>query len=99
MRAALSTTSELAASGLFSLRHEAVWRFEMQYSSPPDWMEFVNKPTCGGVDVDQKLLDAALSQPGGRIILTEENFALVYERLGIAPDPRRRLEPAERSKP
>ena len=71
---------ELAAAGLFSLRHEALWQFEIQFLSHAAWAEFGNKPTCGGIESDPELLDAALSRPDGRIILTEENLALVYTR-------------------
>ena len=81
MREALRTVAELVTAGLFSLRNKAVWRFELQFQSPTDWTEFVDKPTCGGVEAEQELLDTALSRPDGRIILTEENLAFVYERL------------------
>ena len=87
MKASLATLARSVASGLFSLRNKAVWQFEMHYSSSPDWMEFVNKPTCGGIEADRDLLDAALSQPGGRIATIEETFAVVYERLDIATRP------------
>jgi len=79
MRQALRTVAELTRAGLFSLRNEAVWRFELQFQSPADWTEFVDKPSCGGVEADQELLDAALSRPDGCVILTEEDLALVYE--------------------
>ena len=80
MREALRSVSALAAAGLFSLRHEAVWQFELEYETPEDWADFTDKPTCGGIEADPELLDAALSQPDGRIILTEENLTRVYER-------------------
>ena len=82
MRQALRTVAELARAGLFSLRNEAMWQFEVQFQSPADWTEFVDKPSCGGVEADQELLDAALLRPDGCIILTEEDMASVYERLG-----------------
>lgn len=80
MKAALRTVAELVAAGLFSLRHEALWQFEIQFLSQAAWAEFGNKPTCGGIESDPESLDAALSRPDGRIILTEENLALVYTR-------------------
>ena len=81
MRESLRTVAELATAGLFSLRHEAAWQFEIHFPSPADWKEFLDKPTCGGVEADSELLDAALSQPDGSIVLTEENLTLVHERL------------------
>ena len=74
--------ASIAASGMLSLVDRAVWQFEMQFPSAADWKDFVEKPTCGGIESDQEQLDAALSQTDGSIVIVEENFALVYERLG-----------------
>ena len=81
MREALRTLAELTTAGLFSLRSQALWRVEIQFRESADWAEFLDKPTCGGVEADEELLDTALSRPDGCIILTEENLAAVYERL------------------
>ena len=43
-------------------------------------VEFVEKPTCGGIDADRKQLDGALSRTDGSVVTIEENYALVYER-------------------
>ena len=65
----------------FWLRDDALWQFEMRFPSGEDWTEFLEKPSCGGVDADRELLEEAFSRPGGCIVLTEENVARVYERL------------------
>ena len=80
MRAALRTLEEFAASGMMSPTGRAVWHFEMQFRSVADWREFVEKPTCGGIDADRKQLDGALSRTDGSVVTIEENYALVYER-------------------
>ena len=80
MRQALRKIAELTTAGLFALRRDAMWEFELHYESPEDWTEFHQRPNCGGVDADPELLDAALVRTDGRIVLTEENLAQVYER-------------------
>jgi hypothetical protein len=80
MRSALRTLEEFAAAGMLSLAGRAVWHFEVQFPSVADWKEFVEKPTCGGIDADRKQLDVALSRTDGRVVIIEENFALVYAR-------------------
>jgi len=80
MKASLRTLAELVESGLFSLLDEVKWQFEMQYHSLEDWQEFLDRPTCGGAEVDRKLLDAAFARQDGYIISTEDDLALMYER-------------------
>ncbi len=53
----------------------------MQYHSAADWQEFLDRPTCGGADVDQKLLDATFAQQDGYVVSTEDDLAQSYERL------------------
>ena len=81
MKASLGVIAELVRNGLFSLRNEAKWRFEMQYHSPADWQEFLDRPTCGGAEVEQELLDAAFAQQDGYVVSTEDDLAQSYERL------------------
>jgi len=71
----------LPAGGLFRVLDRAPWLFEMRYTTPEAWSEFVDKPTCGGVRADDRLLEEALSLSGGYIVLTEKNLALAFERL------------------
>jgi len=80
MKASLRRVAGLAEEGLFALRHEVLWEFEMIHTAPDDWAEFVNKPTFGRIEADQELLDAAMSRPDGNIILTEEDLLFVYEK-------------------
>jgi len=40
-----------------------------------------DRPTCGGADVDQKLLDATFAQQDGYVVSTEDDLAQSYERL------------------
>ncbi len=81
MKASLHTVDELVENGLFSLRDEVKWQLEMQYHSAADWQEFLHRPTCGGADVDQKLLDATFAQQDGYVVSTEDDLAQSYERL------------------
>ena len=81
MKASLRVVAKLVGSGLYSLREEAEWQFEMQYHSAADWQEFLDRPTCGGADVDQKLLDATFAQQDGYVVSTEDDLAQSYERL------------------
>lgn len=80
MKASLRTVAELVAEGLFALRRAAVWEFEMRYPELQDWEEFLNRPTCGGADVDSRRVREAFARPGGEIVSFEENLALVYTR-------------------
>jgi hypothetical protein len=80
MKEALRTLAELTAAGLFSLRGNAAWEFQYQFHSPADWREFIEKPTCGGVEVDRGRLETALGRPDGYVLLTEKDLASVYER-------------------
>jgi len=81
MRESLRRVAEMVASDHFSLGDEAKWRFQMEYTSEEDWKEFAEKPTCGGIEADPRQLAEALARPDGRVILTEDNLASVYERL------------------
>jgi hypothetical protein len=81
MKASLRVVAKLVGSGLYSLREEAEWQFEMQYHSAADWQEFLDRPTCGGADVDQKLFDATFAQQDGYVVSTEDDLAQSYERL------------------
>jgi len=81
MRASMRVVEALPAGGLFRLLDRAAWLFEMRYTTPEAWSEFVDKPTCGGIRADDRLLETALSLPDGCIVLTEKNRAFVFERL------------------
>ncbi len=81
MRGALRRVDEMVADGFLSVRGEAKWRFQTEYSAVEDWREFVERPTCGGLEADTRLIDAALARPDGRVTVTEDNLAVVYERL------------------
>ena len=81
MRESLLRVDEAVAAGLFSLRDEAKWRFQMEYSTEEDWKEFAEKPTCGGIEADPRQLDEAFVRSDGWVILTEDDLASVYERL------------------
>jgi hypothetical protein len=84
MRGALRRVAETVADGLFALRDQAKWRFEMEFTSEPDWREFIEKPTFGGVQADLRPIADALARPDGSVILTEDNLGEIYERLGAA---------------
>ena len=80
MTQALQSVDDAVRAGLFAPRDEVVWRFEIRFPSPEDWAEFVDKPTCGGIEADQAQLDAALARQDGCIVLTEDDLASVYTR-------------------
>jgi hypothetical protein len=81
MRSSLRTLESLVAAGMFRQLAEGVWSFEMHYTDLGDWRAFVEKPTCGGVEVQQEQLEAALQREDGRVITAEEDLARVFERL------------------
>ena len=57
----------------------------MEFRSEPDWREFVERPTCGGIEADPRQLDEALARPDGCVVVTEDNLAAVYERPDATP--------------
>ena len=82
MRGALLRVAETVADGLFSLRDEAKWHLRMEFTLEQDWREFLEHPTFGGIGADPRQLAEAPSRPDGCVIVTEDNLATVYERLG-----------------
>ena len=80
MRHALRTMAELAAAGLFLLLRDATWSYERHFESPRDWAECLERPWCGGAETDAALIDSAGTTCEGRIVLTEENVAQIFER-------------------
>ena len=81
MRAALRRVAETVTVGLFLLRGEAKWRLRMEFTTAQDWKEFLENPTCGGVEADRRQIDEALARPDGSVIVTEDNLAAAYQRL------------------
>ena len=82
MRASLCRLAEVVEAGLFALRAESHWRFEMEFPTAEDWREFAEKPSCGGIDADARQLAAVLAQPDGAVIVSDDELAAVYERRG-----------------
>ena len=81
MRAALRVLTELAAIGLFAPLRKAICSYEFHFLDREEWMKFVEKPNARPIEADRDLLDAALKRRDGRIVVIEENFCRVYERL------------------
>ena len=75
MKASLRELEESGANGLFALRREEHWQFEMRYRTIADWQEFLERPRHGGVEADQELLDAALPPADGSVFSTEDDLA------------------------
>jgi hypothetical protein len=94
MRESLRRIAEMVAAGLFSLRDEAQWIFQMEYEFAKDWKEFTEKPNCGGIEADLQQLAAAFERADGCVVLTEEDLAAVYERLDAACSFRQQVTPA-----
>ena len=84
MLSALGAVDSLAEAGLFRKLAEAVWSFEMHHTDLAAWRGFVEKPTRGGVEVDQELLDEALRREDGRVVTFEEDLARLFERLDVS---------------
>ena len=80
MTHALRTIAELAEAGLFVLRSELTWHYELHFDSPEDWAECLERPWCGGGETDAALIDAAGNACDGRIVLIEENVAQLFRR-------------------
>ena len=91
MRGSLRRVAEMVAAGLFRLRDEAKWLFEMEFRTEADWKEFAEKPTCGGIVADPRQLDEALARPDACVIVTQDNLAAVYERLDTTRRPAPRV--------
>ena len=81
MKASLRTVTEDVAAGLFSMRNELKWQFEMQYPTPADWREFLDRPSNGGIEADPELIEDALGRPDGYVYSVEDDLAQAYERL------------------
>lgn len=81
MNASLRELVKSVTAGLFALRHEAHWQFEMWLQTPADWQGFLDRPSFGSVEADQELLDSALAHPDGYVVTTEDDLAQSYERL------------------
>ena len=75
MTHALRTIAELAEAGLFVLRSELTWHYELHFDSLEDWAECLERPWCGGSETDPALIDAAARDRAGRIVLMQENVA------------------------
>ena len=84
MRLAALGLAELTRDGLFDPGEEVMWDFEIHIHSLEEWTQFVERPNCGGVDVDEKAIAAALAHTNGSIVLTEENQAHVYRKRSTA---------------
>ena len=80
MLSSLRSLGGLTSGGLYSLRREAKWRLEMHYSSAEDWSEFVERPSNGGIEADDSLLESAFERPDGWVVTTEQDLAMVYGR-------------------
>ncbi len=80
MKNALRTMTELTDAGLFVFLRDSTWDYELHFESLEDWAECLERPWCGGVETDPALIDAAGSGCDGRIVLTQENLAQLYDR-------------------
>ena len=81
MKASLRELEKFVTNGSFALRSEVHWQFEMRYPTVADWKEFLERPSHGGVEADQEMLDAALTHADGYVFSTEDDLAQSYERL------------------
>ena len=81
MKGSLLALAASITDGLFALRDEMHWQFEMRYPTSAEWQDFIDRPSFGGVEADQELIDAALERPDGCVVSTEDDLAQSYERL------------------
>ena len=83
MRSARATLAALVAAGLFSPPAETSCTLAFHFRSVEDWTEFVERPKAGVVEVDQALLDRALSalaRGEGEIVAASATYFGVHAR-------------------
>jgi hypothetical protein len=87
MKQSLLEVAGSVAAGWFSPRDELKWQFEMRYPTPEDWQEFLDRPSNGGVEADQKLLETALERTDGYVCSVEDDLAQLYKCDVAGSDP------------
>jgi hypothetical protein len=80
MVSSLANIDGAVEAGLFKLVDSARFVFSMVFESPEDWDDFMESTGCGGADADPGVIAAILTDPHGRIFVTEDDVAQVLVR-------------------
>jgi len=81
MLASRKLLAQLGAEGLLSVRAEQFYELEFHYDSMDDWLDFVNRPRAGAIQVDESLLSSALER-SGVVVVREQDVATSYKLHG-----------------
>lgn len=81
MHSALAAIDGAVEACLFRFVDSAEWVFTFVLESDDDWEEFLASTGCGGADADPVVVAAALAEPDGRIVVTEQDVAQVLVRV------------------